>query len=139
MKIIQTSQKLVIPPLSFWPRQLYFPNADEITIVNWNRRRVFCWLHHHHFPAVKRINYLCDEDLPYGIYNIFTVDNSDFKFREFSVCFEFTSKLREVPKNYCESLSYIEYSKLIKQGTDKKYIEDWEKFIKDFSEQTKYN
>lgn len=129
-KLIESSSHLIIPSVSFLPRQLYFPSAREISIVNWNTRQVYSWLHPRHFPAAERINYLADDKLPFGVQIMFTVDNPQFQFH--APCYlGLSSQLDEVPWDNIYELGYIDYFKIMKQGIDKKYIKDWENYIRE--------
>ena len=127
-KLIESSTHLIIPSVSFLPRQLYFPAAREISIVNWNTRQVYSWLHPRHFPAAERINYVAKDPLPFGVQIMFTADNPQFQFHEWS-CLGLSSQFDQVPWNNIYNLTYIDYCKLIKEGTNKIYINEWEKYI----------
>ncbi len=130
-KLIESSQHIIIPSVSLWPRQLHFPIANELTIINWNRKQLYSWLHPRNFPVAQRINYLCDEQLPFEVQIMFTIENPQFQFHEIS-CLGLCSQLDNVPWKNIYELGYIEYFKLMKQGTDKKYKSNWENYIKEF-------
>jgi hypothetical protein len=127
-KIIESSQHLIIPSVSSWPKCMHFPLANDITIVNWNKKQVYSWLHPSHFPNSKQINYLAKEDLPFGVQILFTSAEPNFKFNEFS-CLGLTSKLDEVPWENIGSLRYNEYRTLMKKGIAPEYIENWNLYI----------
>lgn len=127
-KLIESSRHIIIPSVSYWSGQLYFPIANELTIVNWNNRQLYSWLHPRQFPSVQRINYLAKGQLPFGVQILFTGDNPQFQIYEFS-CLGLSSKLDYVPWNNIYNLSYAEYFKLMKRGINKKYIEEWETYI----------
>ena len=127
-KLIESTHKLIIPSVSSLPRNLYFPAAKEITIINWNRKQIYSSLHPRNFPNAIQINYLCDEPLPFQVGTIFIRNNNTFKFAEYP-SFGIDSKLEEVPQKNTDSLNYIEYYKLIKYSMQSKYIQKWNKYI----------
>ncbi len=133
-KLIESSHHIIIPSLSFWPRQLHFSVATELTIINWNRKQLYSWLHPRNFPSATRINYICNDELPFEVQIMFTVDNPQFQFYEFS-CLGLWSELDNVKWKNIYNLGYMEYFKLTKEGTNKKYIKEWENYINEFKKE----
>jgi hypothetical protein len=128
---IESTRHLIIPSLSGgWPCQLYFPNATELTVVGWNKELINSYLDPRKFPSTSRINYLCNEPLPFRV-------GLDFTLFPYCKFYEYTllglnSRLAAISEEQKGTINYIKYRQLMAQGTNKEYINAWNKFMVEF-------
>jgi len=57
---LETATNLILPRVGNYimPRSAIFPSAHALTVYYWDKNGVYYNLDRHHFPNVKRINYI---------------------------------------------------------------------------------
>jgi hypothetical protein len=129
-KSIEHAEHLIIPNIGFkkFPQNMVFYNAKTLTIHKWHPQHAVANFNTHHFPSLKRINYLSDQNIPVRDIFEFTHANHGFKWR--------MPQDKILPHNFhylpiynIEYISPFEYYRLIKKTNADKNIERWTEYL----------
>jgi hypothetical protein len=129
-KSIEHAEHLIIPNIGFkkFPQNMVFYNAKTLTVDKWHPQHFVANFNTHHFPSLKRINYLNGQNLPVRDIFEFTYNNHNFKWRmpkhkRLSYNFHY------LPSYTIEYISPFEYYGLIKKTTSEENIKRWTEYL----------
>jgi hypothetical protein len=129
-KSIEHAEHLIIPNIGFkkFPQNMVFYNAKTLTIHKWHPQHLTANFNTHHFPSLKRINYLSGQNLPVRDIFEFTHNNHNFKWR--------MPQHKLLPYNFhylpsynIEYISVYDWFALTKKTTSQDNIERWTEYL----------
>ena len=129
-KSTEHAEHLIIPNIAYkkFPHNIVFHNAKTLTIHKWHPQHFIANFNAYHFPYLKCINYLSNENLPVRDIFEFTCANRDFKWRmpRHKIL---PNNFHYLPSHYINYMSPFEYYALTKKTSSEENIQRWTEYI----------